>query len=90
MHNLTELPDRGKIYTDDVVKDKFYLELFCQYYRVELIDVLDNNDPQLRGLFADCGVGIPIYFFSDDLGGYLVEGIAHCLGYHLQDRKKRL
>ncbi len=53
--------------------DEPYLAAFCQKYKVVLVDFFPNpEENSLQGL---------MYVFTDDLGGYSIEGIKASLTY---------
>ncbi len=62
--------------TDDLMKQEISgrkdVERFCKEYKVKLLSqgITDEFQP---GIFE------PIYFFSDNLGGYTIKGIRNSL-----------
>lgn len=54
-----------------LLDDAWYLEIFCQKYRAQVIDISPNTEEcPTRGL---------IYVFDNQLGGFSIKGIKNSL-----------
>lgn len=90
MHNLTTLVDnKDKYYLEQILGNKFYLELFCSFYQVKLMNIVDNQDSSLNGFFTDSGNNLAAYCFSDIPGGVLADGVVNYLNYHIRDDERK-
>ncbi len=64
--NEENLEDRVKELISQGLADREYLEAFCRHFEVELVGI----DWTAERCFYE-----RMYFFSDELGGYTIEGI---------------
>ena len=61
----------GQLLIQEVVRDRFYLELFCAKYQVRVEDLEISIETK--------NVQEVMYFFTDHLGGYNIQGICQSL-----------
>jgi len=55
---------------EQLVRDKEHVRQYCKQEGIILTDIKPTFE---RGFFE------PMYFFSDNLGGYTIDGIVECL-----------